>query len=250
MAAAASWRRTRRWAGGLTAAVAVLLVLFLYAAGYFGGDARQRFAASGAASPVAALYVSGDAGLRFGMGPVTARALAAHGVPVLGFNAPTLFRFHRTRAETEAIVADMLRQALRETGRDRLVLIGQSFGADVLQTGLAALPPALRRHVAGIVLVVPGNAVYFRADVSGLAYRGPPDSDGRATLRALDWSPLTCIHGLAEPDSACAGLRLGNATVIGMPGGHFLARDADGLVAHVLTAVKQAAGQPVGERMR
>lgn len=234
-------RRWRGWVGGAVVAMVAALLVFLVTAGYIDGAARERFTASGTPSPLAALYVSGDAGLKFGMGPPTAKALAGHGVTVIGFNSPTLFRFHRTRAQTEAMVADMIRQTIRETGHDRLVLIGQSYGADVLQTGLAALPADLRRHVAGIVLVVPGDAVYFRADVSGLAYRNAPDSDGRATLRTLTWAPVTCIYGRAETDSACPGLKLANATLIGMPGGHFLGRDADGLTALVLAAVRRAA---------
>ena len=241
MATGKTWRRTRRWVGGAIAVIVLAIGGFLFSAGYLSGDARERFAGTGAPSTVAALYVSGDAGLQFGMGPATAKALAAHGVTVIGFNSPTLFRFHRTRAETNGLVADMVRQTMRETGHDRLVLIGQSYGADVLQTGLAALPAELRRHVAGIVLVVPGDTVFFRADPSGFAYRAAPDSDGRATLRSLTWAPLTCIYGRAETDSACPGLRLANATVIGMPGGHFLGRDADGLTALVLAAVRRAA---------
>ena len=236
------WRRTRRWVGGLAAFILVAIGGFLFAAGYFSTEASERLTASGDPSPVAALFVSGDAGLHFGMGPPTVKALAAHGVTVIGFNSPTLFRFHRSRAETNGLVADMVRQTVRETGHDRLVLIGQSYGADVLQTGLAALPAELRRHVAAIVLVVPGDAVYFRADASGFAYRAAPDSDGRTTLRSLTWAPVTCIYGRAETDSACPGLKLANATVIGMPGGHFLGHDADGLTALVLAAVRRAAG--------
>lgn len=226
------------------AALAVLIAVavgVLATAGFFDRDARSLFAASGPRAGVAALYFSGDMGLRFGMGPPTAKALAAHGVPVLGVSSPALFRRHRSRADTDAIVAQAVRDVLKIAGRDKLVLVGQSFGADVLQTGLTALPDALRRRVAGVVLVVPGRDVYFRADPTGLAYRGRPDSDGRTTLRLLTWTPLTCIYGTGEPDSACPGLRLPNATLIGMPGGHFLHRDSAALIAHVLAAVRRAA---------
>lgn len=232
-------RRRTGWALGLLAAA---VLAYLWLAGYLNNDARTRFAATGAASPLGAVYVSGDAGLRFGLGPVAAKALAAHGVPVLGFNTPALFRFHRSRAEVGAIVADMVRQGLHDTGRDRLVVIGQSYGADILGVGLSALPADLRAHVAAIILVVPGRDVFFRADPSGLAYHGAPDADGRASVRALGWGPLTCIYGQAESDSACPGLTGRQATAIAMPGGHFLHHDSDALVAHVLAAVAHVTG--------
>ena len=228
----------------------VLLVLAvaaagaLAAAGFFDRDAHSLFAASGPRAPVAALLFSGDMGLRFGMGPPTARALAAHGVPVLGVSSSTAFRAHRTRAETNGIVAQAVRDALRVTGQDRLVLVGQSFGADILQTGLAALPAALRRHIAGIILVVPGRDVFFRADPTALAYRGAPDSRAQSTLPTLDWAPLTCIYGKAEPDSACPGATQPSATIVAMPGGHFLHRDTAALISQILAAVRRAATSP------
>lgn len=220
--------------------IAAAMIAVAAAAGFFDRDSRSLIAATGPRAGVAALYFSGDMGLRFGMGRPTANALAAHGIPVLGVSSPALFGVHRTRAETDTAVAQAVRAALRLAGRDRLVLIGQSFGADVLQTGLAHLPASLRGHVSAIVLVVPGRDVFFRADPTDFAYRGHPDSDGRATLRALDWAPLTCIYGAEESDSACSGLTGPTATVIAMPGGHFLHYDETALIGHVLAAIRRA----------
>lgn len=228
----------------IAATVAVLLCAalgFLIASGYLSRDPLTLFAASGRRAGVTAIYFSGDAGLRFGMGPATSTALAARGIPVVGVNSATLFRRHRTRAELDAIVAAAVREGLARAGDDRLVLIGQSYGADVLQTGLAALPSALRARIAGVVLVVPGADVFFRADPTGLLYRTAADSDGRATLRSLGWARLTCIYGVREPDSACPGLHLPDATVVPMRGGHFLQHDSAGLIRHVLAAIAQAA---------
>lgn len=234
----------RRWARQIAAGLALVagaIALLLAAAGYLDRDPHRLFAAAGPRAGVAALYFSGDMGLRFGMGPVTSHALAAHGVDVLGVNSSTLFRAHKTRAETAAAVAQAIRDTLRLTGSDQLVLIGQSYGADVLQTGLVDLPPAMRRHVRAVVLIVPGRDVFFRADPTGFAYRGTPDSDGSRTLGTLRWVPLTCIYGARERDSACPAARGSNATVIAMPGGHFLNRDSAALIGHVLAAVARAA---------
>lgn len=240
MASESACRRARRrWAVGGIGLVAAALAIVAALAGFFDSDPISYFAPAGPAKRVAALYVSGDMGLRFGMGPYTSAALARHGIAVVGFSSPAFFARHRTRAEVDAVVAAAVRRALARTG-GRLVLIGQSYGADILQTGLAALPADLRPHVAAVVLVVPGQTVFFRADPSGLAYRGTPDSLGASTVAAITWAPLTCIYGTAEADSLCPGIKLPHATVIGMPGGHFLGDDRAGLAGHVLDAVRRA----------
>ncbi|MEJ8629085.1 type IV secretion system protein VirJ [Sphingomonas sp. I4] len=166
--------------------------------------------------------------------------MSAKGIAVSGINSPVLFRQPRTRAEVDALIADLVRRAAREAGERRLVLLGQSYGADMLQTGLARLPADLRARVAAIVLVVPGETAFFRSDPSGLAYRGQPDSWGISTARTIDWAPLTCIYGVKETDSLCPLLKQRNAHVVAMPGGHYLNHDDDALTAHVLAAIRNA----------
>ena len=220
---------------------------FLWSAGFFDRDALRLFVPQGRRAPVAALLFSGDTGLRYGMGPSIARSLAHVGIEVAGVSSPSLFGLHRSRTELDAIVADAVRQGLARSKAARLVLIGQSFGADVLQTGLADLPVALRHRIAAVILVVPGKSVFFRADPTGIAYRGTPDSLAASTIDQIDWAPLTCIYGLAETDSACPAVHVEGAHVIGMPGGHFLSRDSQGLARQILAAIERAvpgAAQP------
>ncbi|WP_249055040.1 virulence factor [Sphingomonas insulae] len=233
--------RGRFWIGGGAACVLLALVGIAAVAGFFDRDAVRLFAARGAKRPIGVLYVSGDMGLHFGPAPYTAQGLAAHGIAVVGINSPTAFRMRQNRAEIDAIVANGVRRALVDTQADRLMLIGQSYGADIVQTGLAALPADLRTHVAGVVLVVPGTSVFFRADPTGIAYRNTPDSDGAGTLRQLTWTPVTCIYGVAETDSVCPHVHLGNLRSIGMPGGHFLNADRAALFGHIMEAIRRAA---------
>ncbi|MEG3125308.1 AcvB/VirJ family lysyl-phosphatidylglycerol hydrolase [Sphingomonas sp. GB1N7] len=233
-------RRRLRIVSGIAAAIMLAIFALFASAGFFDADAVHIVAPAGPRKPIGAVYFTGDMGVRFGMSADTIPALAANGYPVYAINSPTLFAKRRTRAEVERIVADAVRRGLEKTGSDRLVLIGQSYGADILQTGLAALPADLRAKVAGLVLVVPGETVYFRADPSGIVYRGTPDSVAAETARRLTWLPFTCIYGTAETDSLCPQLVLPNIHVVAMPGGHFLDHDGTGLIAHVLRAIASA----------
>ena len=234
-------RRRRRILAGLIGILILAPAILLFSGSYFARNPVTRFPAQGRPQPILVLSFSGDMGLHYGTGGVIARALSASGIAVTGINSPVLFRVGRTRAEIDAIVADFVRRAAVEAGDRRLVLLGQSYGADILQTGLAQLPADLRARVSAIVLVVPGETVFFRSDPSGLAYLDKPDSMGITTARTIDWAPLTCIYGVAEKDSLCPLLKGGPARVIGLPGGHYLNHDDATLVSRVEAAVR---GQP------
>ena len=230
-------RRSRlrsRLAWAMLAAVVAVLIGVAAASGFLGHNAVRLFAPEDERRPFAALYLSGDMGLQLGMGRHVAPALAAHGIPVIGINSPALFARHRTRAEVDEIVADSVRQAMRQTGAERIVLIGQSFGSDMIATALPSFPADLRPHVAAALLVVPGRNAYFRADPLGIAYRGKPDAQPAAALRNVGWTRLICIRGAQETDSLCPELAGTTARLITLPGGHFLRLDYRRLTATIL----------------
>ncbi len=226
----------------VTAVSSAFVCAFVAAAGYFDADPVHVYPAVPPARSVAVVNVSGDMGLRFLLGASTSRGLTEHHIPVVGIASPAVFRQRRTRAEVDAFMADVVRTALARTGKRRIVVMGQSYGADIVQTGLAHLPAELRARVAGIILVLPGDSVYFRADPTGWAYRGTPDSVATSTANTLTWAPLTCIYGVEEDDSLCPLLRVPGARVIGMPGGHAIDHDEAGLLGHVLSAVGAVEG--------
>ena len=225
---------------GVTVVVLIAIATLFASAGFFDRDPFHLLVPTGPRSPIGAVYFSGDMGLRYGMGATTTDALTAHGVAVLAVGSSTVFATRRTHADVDRIVADAVRHGLATTGAERLVLIGQSYGADILQTGIVALPPDLRAKVAGLILIVPGETVYFRADPSSLAYRGIPDSIGADTASKIDWLPFTCIYGVEETDSLCPDLHIANVHVDPMLGGHFLQHDSAGLITRVLTAIDRA----------
>ncbi|QNQ07718.1 AcvB/VirJ family lysyl-phosphatidylglycerol hydrolase [Sphingomonas alpina] len=237
-----STRRRRPILRPILIVAATILVIgsaVAWAAGFFDSDPDHFFgSAAKGPVPVAALYMSGDMGLRFGMGSGVSHALAIRRIPVLGISSPALFAIHRTPVEVDAIVARGVRDVVARTGAERVILIGQSFGADVLGTGAAALPSDLRRRIAAIVLVVPGQGVFYRADPTGFAYRGTPDADPVAAAKSIGWAPYVCIYGEQETDSLCPRLKGTSARVIALPGGHFLHRDEPRLIATIIASLR------------
>ncbi len=221
----------------VTAVISAIICILVGLAGYFNRDPYELYPAKGRPLPIAAVNFSGDMGVRFLLGASTMRGLTEHGITTMAVVTPTLFRRRHTRADIDAVVANGIRTALARTGARRIVVIGQSYGADIVQTGLADLPEDLRARVAAIILILPGETVFFRADPSSIAYRGEPDSLGINTARTLSWAPLTCIYGVEEDDSLCPQLRVPGARIVGMPGGHNIRHDEAGLLRHVLHAI-------------
>lgn len=193
-----------------------------------------------ASAPVAIAFFSGDMGFRFGMSGKVGKGLAARAIPVIGFSSPRYFGQHRSRAEADRIVADAVRLTLARTGAQRVVLMGQSYGADIVATTAPDLPPDLRARLAAVAMIVPAQTVYFRADPLGFAYHGEPDARPLDALLRFDSAPLVCIYGLEEKDSLCPPLTGTGIHVAGLPGGHFLHHDADRLLVTLVTQLQAA----------
>lgn len=224
----------------LVLGLAATLAVFAPMLGLIDSQAVRMFGSGKPRPEVAAVYLSGDMGFRFGIGQKVASALAAHGIPVIGVSSAVAFASHRTRAESEAIVAGAIRTALEQTGARRIVLMGQSFGSDIVATVAPDLPPGLRTRIAAIVLVVPSRSVFFRVDPTTISYHGTPDADPTAGMRGVGWTPVVCIYGVAESNSLCPALSGTAARVIALPGGHFLHHDDERVISTIVNALRAA----------
>jgi type IV secretory pathway VirJ component len=234
-------RRVRR---GLVATALVLSsvgALMLAQIGVFGGDLYTQVPARRAAAPgqrdVAALLFSGDMGFRVGMGPGVSARLSEAGLPVIGVSSMIQFRDRHTPAQIGTFVADAIRHALGVTGARRLILVGQSFGADMLHIGLIRLPPDLRARVALVLLVVPTDTVYYQISPGEMLEWSKPDADALETARKLDWVPTLCVQGVEETNSLCPLLTQANVERVALPGGHRLHHDADRLSVVLLRKI-------------
>lgn len=234
---------------GLTGA----LLLALWYIGYIGNGAlfdtlpaktpvRQH------QQPMVALYLSGDMGFHAGLGPDVADRLTRQGIPVVAENSLHFFRTRRTPEEAGAMIADGLRRAIALNPDARLLLLGQSFGADVIAPSLPYVPTDLRRRIAFIGLIVPGATRQWRASPSEIFSFNEPEEDAVTAAQRLSWTPLLCIHGAEEAASLCPALRQPNVTRLELPGGHPLHHDADAVSAALLQGIGRAVGSPGANR--
>ena len=224
--------RKRRALAAVGASLLALLAIVAWffdhldRAPFFGGPLYTIFPTAAAPRDrIGIVLLSGDMGLNTGLSPKVSRRLAAAGYPVLGINSLTFAGDRRTPAQVRALVADAAMRALALPGVTRLVLVGQSFGADLLHVGLTGLPPRLRDRVALVILSVPTNTIYLDAGIREYFELGTPDLRPLASAALLDWVPVLCIHGTDETESLCPQLTRPNVRTVALPGGHNLNRN-------------------------
>jgi len=186
----------------------------------------------------AIVMLSGDMGDRVGMTPKIAARLHARGYAIVTVNSLSYFSPGRTATEAAALVAGAMHRAMALGRTDRVVLIGQSFGADMLHAALAEFPESARRPIDAVVLVVPGHDIVFRASPVELAGFETPDALAWPTASRLTWAPITCIRGAREHNSLCPELAMPNVRRVVLPGGHPLHGDDAALAAAILPAIE------------
>lgn len=235
-------RRNRRW---MVAVGALLVAILLELAwiGYLGGGLftpmRPVPYHPRPGAPVAILW-SGDMGFRVGMAPNVAARLVADGIPVVGVNSLRYFRTTRTASDASALLEAAIGQARRINPKAQLVLVGQSYGADMMHVALSQLPRAERSSIGLVALVVPGATVEYRASPSEIFTFAMAESDALPTARQLSWTPLLCIQGRDETASLCPLLHQRNAQSVALPGGHRLNGDVDAVYAMLRAAMMRA----------
>jgi len=228
----------KKWLIALFLTLTLASATYIYA-GYYNGPVFCDIPAAdaGPAKP-AIVMLSGDMGNRIGMTPKIAARLSARGYAIVTVNSLTYFSSRRNSEESAELIRTAMVRAMKLGRTDHVVLIGQSFGADMLHAGLAQFSEAARRRVQSVVLVVPGEDIIFRASPIELAGLETPDQRAYPTASRLRWVPVTCIHGADEAGSLCPELQLPNVHRITMPGGHRLNFDDRALEAAILPAIR------------
>ncbi|MGH8304385.1 MAG: AcvB/VirJ family lysyl-phosphatidylglycerol hydrolase, partial [Steroidobacteraceae bacterium] len=181
-----------------------------------------------------ALLLTGDGGWA-GLDQELAAHLAASGVPTVGLNSLKYFWTARSPGETADAVVRLLRHYLAAWNKQRVLLVGYSFGADVLPFVVNRLPADLHARVASVSLLGIDSNASFQVRISdwiGRDDRGPATV---AELAAVRHVPVLCIYGAGESDSICPGLPAAGGIAREQIGrGHHFSGDYATLAARIL----------------
>lgn len=190
-----------------------------------------------------AVILSGDGGWA-GIDREVANDLVAKGVPVVGLNCLKYLWTSRTPDGAAADLQRLVRHYLAVWGRQQLLLIGYSLGADVLPFMADRLPPDLLGRIRLIALLAPSRRTSFEFHLTDWLGAGDPgDRPVLPEVAKLRGKPILCLYGSEETDSLCTQLgNLGKA--VSYQGSHHF-NGAYATLADRILHEAQAAGGPL-----
>jgi type IV secretory pathway VirJ component len=184
-----------------------------------------------------AVLISGDGGFA-DLGQTIAKGIAGHGIPVVGLNSLKYFWKKRTPEQTATVVTAIIRYYSSAWGKRRVILIGYSFGADILPFVVNRLPADLRANIAVVALL--GLSTDATFEFHPLNWLGlsigqtlptAPEIAGLSDLNVL------CVYGVDETSSLCPQLTQ-PITIVQLPGGHHFDRDYAEIVQQIVKAAR------------
>ncbi len=179
-----------------------------------------------------AVLLTGDGGWA-GLDQELAEHLAQDGVPTVGLNSLKYFWTERAPQQAANDLARVIRHYLAAWNKDRVLLVGYSFGADALPFIVNRLPAELKELVASVTLLGISANASFEIHVAGWI---GADADGPATrpeLTALLTSGrfngalntkgarVLCLYGEGDKDTICPDLANGVTRLPIGKGHHF-----------------------------
>lgn len=179
-----------------------------------------------------AIILTGDGGWAE-LDRSVAAGLAAHGVPVVGWSSLKYYWTPRTPEQAAADLDRVIRHYSRAWSRERVILVGYSFGADVLPFLVNRLPAVTRAGVRSVSLLGLSDTAAFEFHVAD--WLGVGRGDRRTAPEvALMRVPTTCIRGTGEDDSGCLQLDSRVVTQLEIGKGHHFSGDRTRLVDAIL----------------
>lgn len=168
-----------------------------------------------------AVVYSGDGGWR-DLDREVAGFLQQQGVPVVGVDSLKYFWSEKTPAETADDLAKIIRTYGKRWNVRHILLVGYSFGADILPATYNRLPPHMKDRVAQISLMALSHQVDYEISVTGwlgaagAGTAGDPLND----IKTIDPALIQCFYGKDEEDDACRDLAGTRVDTIELEGGH------------------------------
>lgn len=168
-----------------------------------------------------AIFLTGDGGWAH-LDRSVAHQLVVAGIPVVAFNSRDFLEHRRTPEQTANAVTRVIRHYSDAWGRDSLVLVGYSRGADILPFVVTRLPPDLAGRTRLVALLAPAERAGFKFHWIDLLTNvsSPDDLPILPQVDSISGPKVLCIYGKKEKESLCRQELPPSVTVLARNGGH------------------------------
>ncbi len=182
-----------------------------------------------------AIVWSGDGGWR-DLDKVIGEKLAKDGIAVVGVDVLHYFWSRKSPEQVAADLGAVIGHYSEAWDRPEVLLVGYSFGADILPFAYNRLPEAARARVSQISLLALSTFADFEVHVAGWITDGRyPDSvDTAPELAKLSGVKVQCFYGMDDKGSGCTLPELKGAEIVATTGGHHFDGDYAALARRIL----------------
>jgi type IV secretory pathway VirJ component len=171
------------------------------------------------------LYLTGDGGEN-SFSRSLMEAVNSKGYPAVLFNSQKYFWSKKTPERTTLDVEKVIRYYQTRWKVKNIIIIGYSFGADVVPFISTRLSKDLFVSVRNIVLMSPSELTDFEVHVAQLFGKAKKSgSSVIAEINKLDQKPLLIIQGINEPEKIESTSLKVTYKLVGLKGGHRYASD-------------------------
>ncbi|WP_377288910.1 virulence factor family protein [Rhizobium sp. SG2393] len=186
-----------------------------------------------------AIIYSGDGGWR-DLDREVGGALQDRGIPVVGVDSLRYFWSERKPQETADDLTRIIDTYRKHWRVKNVLLIGYSFGADVLPATYNLLPADDKAHVVQLSLLAFSKEVDYVISVEGWLGVAGEGKGGNSLddIAKIDPKRIQCIYGTDEDDDPCPTLKDKGIETLGIEGGHHFDEDYEALADKIVASLK------------
>jgi type IV secretory pathway VirJ component len=175
-------------------------------------------------------YISGDGGFNSFSTDVCDK-IHAGGYAVTALNAKSYFWDKKTPEQTVTDITTYLQQQFINRTNQQFILVGYSFGADVMPFVVNRLPVTIKKNLVSTILLAPSTSTDFEIHWLDLMGSNKKRSmDVVAEVNKMQEQKLITIFGTDDDDFPVKDVHLKNYTNEILPGGHHFDGNTDEVV--------------------
>lgn len=167
------------------------------------------------------VFISGDGGWT-GYDQQTVDAFAERGAPVVGLDALKYFWEKKSPSQLALDIAKVIEIYAEEWKKKKVILVGYSFGADVMSFAYNRLPENLRVNVSALGLLSPSSDTDFEIHVSDLlSFSGSEKGlSVPSEINRVVGTKVICFFGKEEDDIPAKAISAQKSKIVYLQGGH------------------------------